>query len=264
MRDAPMNLQRPELIYDCRHELAEGPVWHQGYLWWVNIMAGELHRLESSGGAHESRRLGGHLGCAVPAADGRWVLAHKRGLAFFDWNTGQLEQIAEPEASLRGNRFNDGKCDPAGRLWAGTMSCALKANAGSLYRLDASLNIQRMLDGVTVSNGLAWSADGRTMYYTETLTHRVDALNFDPRIGAISGRRTLADIPAEAGAPDGMAIDVNDNLWVALWGGSSLVCFNGRTGVALARVELPVSQPSSAPLADRTSTSFSSPAHGRA
>ena len=245
MPDMPMNLRKPELIYDCRHELAEGPVWHQGHLWWVNIIAGELHRLELSSGKHDSRQLGGHLSCAVPAADGRWVLAHKRGLVFFDWNTGHIEKVAEPEASLPSNRFNDGKCDPAGRLWVGTMSCAMKANQGSLYCLDASLKVQRILDGVTVSNGLAWSADGRTLYYTDTLTHRIDAFSFDPRTRVISGRCTLTVIPPEAGLPEGMAIDVNDNLWVALWGGGSVVCFDGRTGVALARVNVPVSQPSS-------------------
>ena len=240
-----MNSLPTHLAFDARHELAEGPVWRDGHLWWVNILAGEMHRFNPVTGAHDSRRIGGQLGCAVPCADGRWMLAHNRGFALFHWNSVQMEPVSEPEAALPDNRFNDGKCDPAGRLWAGTMSKDAKLNAGSLYCLDSSGRVRRVLDKVTISNGLAWPADARTMFYCDSSTQRVDAFDFDSGSGAISGRRTVVEFPAAAGSPDGMTIDENDNLWLALWGGSAVVCLDGRTGNELARVSLPVSQPTS-------------------
>ena len=232
------------LLYDCRHHLAEGPVWHEDALWWVNISAGELHRLDPATGRHTCRAIGGLLGCAVPCADGRWLLGHNGGFAFFDWNSGALTTLAQPEARLPRHRFNDGKCDPQGRFFAGTINLDLEPKA-SLYRLGADLIPVRLLGGVTVSNGLDWSPDGAVFYYADSPTRKVDAFDRDAATGSISNRRTLVEIPEGGGYPDGMAADAHGNLWVALWGGGAVVCLDGGTGDELARIRVPVSQPSS-------------------
>ena len=236
---------KAELLVDCRHHLAEGPVWHDGKLWWVNITAGELHRLDPASGQHETRAIGGLLGCAVPTDDGRWLLGHNRGFSMFNWQSGKTTVVATPDGELPRNRFNDGKCDPAGRLFAGTINLDIRIGSANLYRIDHTLHPVKVLDQVTISNGLAWSANRRTMYYTDTVTRRVDQFDYDLASGGISNRRPLVEIPEGAGYPDGMAIDAADNLWVALWGGSAVVCYDGKTGAERARVTLPVSQPSS-------------------
>ena len=234
-----------ELLFDCRHHLAEGPVWHDNALYWVNITAGELHRLDPATGDHSSRTIGGLLGCAVPATDGRWLLGRNGGFDLYDWNTGELDSLAQPEGHIPRNRFNDGKCDYTGRLFAGTINLDLIEGSASLYRLDSNLAPVTVLQGVTISNGLAWSADSRTLYYTDTLTRRIDRFDFDPDTGNISNRRPLSLVPENGGYPDGMDIDTDGNLWVALWGASSVVCYHGQTGAELHRIHVPVSQPSS-------------------
>jgi sugar lactone lactonase YvrE len=234
-----------ELLLDCRHHLAEGPVWHQNALSWVNITAGEFHRLDPANGQHETRAIGGLLGFAVPAADGRWLLGHNGGFAFYDWNSRQLTPLAQPESHFPRNRFNDGKCDPAGRLFAGTINLDLSVGSANFYRLGSTLVPEKVLDQVTISNGLAWSQDARTLYYTDTWTRRIDRFDFERATGSISNRRALVHIPENGGFPDGMDIDTAGNLWVALWGAASVVCYHGQTGVELDRIHLPVSQPSS-------------------
>ncbi len=233
-----------DLLFDCRHQLAEGPVWHNDALWWVNINAGELHRLDPASGDCRQRTIGGLLGCAVPTADGRWLLGRNGGFDFLDFETGALEPIAAPESDRLRHRFNDGKCDPCGRFFAGTINLDGKPGA-AFYRIGADLRPVCLLEGVTVSNGLAWSPDGSTFYYADSPTRRVDCFDWDRETGNISGRRPLVVVPEGSGVPDGMDIDAHGNLWVALWGGGAVVCYHGRTGAELARIHVPVSQPSS-------------------
>jgi sugar lactone lactonase YvrE len=233
-----------DLLLDCRHQLAEGPVWHDNALWWVNINAGELHRLDPATGNHRHRAVGGLLGCAVPTDHGRWLLARNGGLDFLDFESGVLEPICAPEGDRLRHRFNDGKCDPGGRFFTGTINLDGQPEA-AFYRMDADLRPVRLLQGVTVSNGLAWSPDGGTFYYADSPTRRVDCFDWDPKTGNISRRRPLVVIPEGSGVPDGMDIDSNGNLWVALWGGAAVVCYHGRTGAELDRILLPVSHVSS-------------------
>ncbi|HWD19560.1 MAG TPA: SMP-30/gluconolactonase/LRE family protein [Verrucomicrobiae bacterium] len=224
---------RAELVCDGKHELAEGPVWHKGALWWVNINAGELHRLG------EKRQVRPSLGCAAPCADGRWLCGAGGELGFYDWQSARWETIAVVEQETR-NRFNDGKCDPAGRFWVGSMSRKQEAATGGLYVMDGALRPKRVLTERMISNGLAWSPDGSRMYHTDSWTRRVEVFDCDG--DRISAGRKWAEFEA---FPDGMASDAAGNVWVALWGGSSVVCLDGTTGRTLEKVELPVSQVSS-------------------
>lgn len=234
---------KPELIFDCRHELAEGPVWYDGAFWWVNITGGTLNRLDLATQSHREWKTGQMLGAAVPSTDGRWLLARQRGFAFLNLKSGAMDFITDPEPDRPRHRFNDSKCDAMGRFWAGTMDMNCVEPSANLYALDASLTCRRMLDGVTISNGLAWSADGRTMFYADSPTGRVDVFDYDLERGAISNRRTLLHVAS--GSPDGMAIDVEDNIWLAQWGGNCVTRYDGHTGRELARIEFPVSQVSS-------------------
>ena len=204
-------------------ELGEGPVWddRQGVLIWVDIWAGEVHSYEPASGRDTAIGVGQPVGAAVPRRSGGLVLAVRDGFAFLDPD-GRLTSVAEVEAANPGNRMNDGKCDRHGRFWAGTMAGDARPGAGALYRLDPDLSVTKVLDGVTVSNGLAWSLDDRTMYYIDTPTQRVDAFDYDLASGTIENRRPLIEIPEEAGSPDGMTIDAEGFLWVALFGGRAV------------------------------------------
>jgi sugar lactone lactonase YvrE len=129
---------------------------------------------------------------------------------------GPLSQLAETEMTIRDNRMNDGKCDPAGRFWAGTMNLDAKVGAGALYRLDVDHSVTRVLSDVTISNGLGWSPAGDHMYYIDTWLGGIDEFDFDAGTGECSNRRRLVDIPKDLGVPDGMAVDSDGYLWVAL------------------------------------------------
>ena len=229
---------------ECRHRtdavLGEGPVWDAARqaLWWVDIERCELHCFDPAANNDRAWTLPHRIGFAVPTTSGDLIVGTQRGLARFAPESGALTPFADPESELPENRFNDAKCDSTGRLWAGTMAVSEEPHRGSLYRVDASLNVARMLESVSISNGLAWSLDGRTLFYIDSPTRRVDAFDFDAENGTLANRRTVIEIAD--GFPDGMCIDAAGNLWVALWGGWGVACFDPRTGACLAKIEIPV------------------------
>jgi sugar lactone lactonase YvrE len=231
-----------ELILDAGVELGEGPTWdaHARVLIWVDITAGSVHRFEPDSRRDEVFEVGRPVGAAVPTTSGRLLLAVNDGFWLLDVVTGLTEPVAEVEADDPRTRMNDGTCDPAGRFWAGTMDLEGLRPIGSLYRLGTDHRITRVLDGVTISNGLGWSPDGRTMYYIDSPTHAVDAFDFEPETGTASGRRHVTEFPKAWGLPDGMAVDEEGCLWVAFWGGSAVrrVAPDGRV---VEEVEFPVS-----------------------
>jgi sugar lactone lactonase YvrE len=234
------------LVAECRLRagavLAEGPVWDlaRGRLWWVDIERCELHGWDPLSGADEKWKLEHRIGFAVPSERGDLILGTQRGLARFAPETGTITPLADPESDKPDNRFNDAKCDPSGRLWAGTMGVSEEPELGRLYRVDpgSPCIVTPTVERVSISNGLAWSPDARTMYYVDSPTRRVDAFDFDMASGAIGGRRTVIEITE--GFPDGMCIDAHGNLWVALWGGWGVACFDPESGKVLAKIEVPV------------------------
>ena len=209
----------PELLVDFRSFLGEGPVWDARIdrLVWVDILAGRLH-LTARDGATRTISLPSAVGSVVLRASGGWVAALADGF----WSVAQdgaVERLADVQSDRPDLRFNDGKCDPQGRFWAGTMALDHRAGAGALYRLDADLTVTKTVDDVAISNGLDWSLDGRTMYYVDTPTRRIDQFDFDPATGTISARRPFATIPPGDGSPDGLTVDAEGGIWVALWDG---------------------------------------------
>jgi sugar lactone lactonase YvrE len=171
-------------------------------------------------------------------------MAMEHGFAFVDANTGAATPILNPEPDKPGNRFNDGKCDSHGRFWAGTMDDAEKERSGAFYRLDADLSCTRLFGGVGISNGLAWSPDDKYLYYIDTPTRRVDAFDFDPETGGLSNRRVAFEVPLGMGFPDGMTVDEEGMLWVALWMGWGLGRWDPSSGRLLEKVDVPVARTS--------------------
>ena len=230
-----------ELALDARSDLGEGPSWDAATqrLLWVDIPAGAVHRLDPRSGEDERFDVGQPVGAAVPAADGRIALAVSDGFAMLDTATGAIERIADVEADQPDTMMNDGKCDPAGRFWAGTKDAAGSRPVGALYRLGIDRSPTRILTGVAISNGLGWSPDGSTMYYIDSPTHRIDAFAFDAASGDASDRRTFLELPEELGLPDGMTVDEEGFLWVAFWDGAAIRRFDPK-GRMHTEVALPV------------------------
>jgi sugar lactone lactonase YvrE len=229
-----------ECVLQTSAVLGEGPVWDDSRqrLWWVDIERRELHSFDPANGTDQSWTLDHRIGFVVPTTLGGLVIGTQIGLMQFEPETGIVTPVIDPEGHLPDNRFNDAKCDSAGRLWAGTMAVSEAPGCGSLYRVDGSWSAEQMATNVTISNGLAWSADNSTMYYVDSPTRCVDAFDFDPFTGSIAHRRTVIEVME--GAPDGMCIDDAGNLWVALWGGWSVACFDPSTGAQIGKIDVPV------------------------
>ena len=246
----------PELLLDARADLGEGPAWdaRSNCLYWVDIHAGHLHAFDPVGKTDRCLDLGEFIGCAVPRQAGGLVLALRSGFATLDSDSPPLAEhprrgqqgeglvvrgIVNPEAHLPGNRFNDGKCDPAGRLLAGTMDDAEEAASGSLYSLSIDRSLQTLLTGVRISNGLTWSPDARTFYYIDTPARQVTAFDYDLASGAIANPRPAITVPPEMGWPDGMTSDTEGMLWVAIWGGARLTRWDPATAQLLESIPFP-------------------------
>ena len=232
---------QPELVLDARADLGEGPAWdeHAGLLTWVDIRIGRLHFFDPRDASDRSLEVGESLGCAAPRKVGGLVLGLRHSLARLDLPSEKLTRLAEPEAQLPGNRFNDGKCDPAGRFLAGSMDDAEIAATGSLYSLVPDGSLKTLLTGLGISNGLAWSPDGRTFYHIDTPTRRVTAYDYDLQTGELANPRPAVSVPPELGWPDGMACDAQGKLWVAMWGGAKLTRWDPGTGRLLAEIPFP-------------------------
>ncbi len=232
---------KAELVLDTKSELGEGAIWNYktGELIWVNIKGEILNFYNPKTESNREMFTGQMIGTVVPAESGKVMVALQNGIYSYDPDSGAKKLIVDPEADKPDNRFNDGKCDPAGRFWAGTMSLVGAKNAGALYRLDADSTIHKMIDGVGISNGIVWSADKTKMYYIDTPTRKVMGYDYDNETGDISNPKVAVEIPDGIGYPDGMTIDKKDNLWVALWGGSAVACFNPENGELLRKIEVP-------------------------
>lgn len=230
-----------ELIADLRAELLEGPGWdaRADVLVCVDILAGRIHRIEPGSGAAETVEVGQPVGAAVPRARGGFVLAVRDGVAVLD---GELTFIADIEGDVPTTLMNDAKCDPSGRLWAGTIHVDEIEGGGNLYRIDPDHRWERVIEATTVSNGLGWSPDGSIMYYVDSPTCRIDVFDYDVDTGTASGRRPFVDVDAADGVvPDGLTVDAEGGVWVAMWGGSAVRRYapDGRLDAELG---LPVSQ----------------------
>jgi sugar lactone lactonase YvrE len=237
-----------EPVGDATAVLGEGPYWvpEDSCLLWVDIPSGLLFRTSIPSGDTISVKLD-EVSAAFPTVDGAILVAGGNRLVLHapaEPGEGWTERTIASVPAREGVRFNDASVDPAGRVWVGSMDTAEKEPLGALYRLDPGGMLTPVVTGVTVSNGLGWSPDGTRMYYADSPTRRIDAFDYVPATGEAFRRQALADLSGAEGVPDGLTVDADGCVWVAMWGGGALRRFTP-DGQQDAVVPLPVSQPTS-------------------
>jgi sugar lactone lactonase YvrE len=219
--------------------LGEGPIWdgEAQALYWVDIPASLVHRMDS-GGSVTTWEVSQPPGTIIPRARGGLVVAARDGFMAMDEVTGELAMLAAVEQDRPETRMNDGACDRAGRFYAGTMAADESPGLGTLYRLDPNLQVTALATGLGISNGIGWSPDERLMYYIDSQVHRVDVFDYDPATGEIDGRRPFAAVGDGDVVPDGLTVDSDGGVWVAVWGGYAIL-HHDPEGQVIETVDLP-------------------------
>lgn len=222
--------------------LGEGPLWHaeRQSFFWGDIEKGNLFEHHLATSVTRTRHFPHRLAVVLEGKDGKLILGLDRRLARFDLETEELEWLCGVEENLPLHRFNDGKVDPAGRIWIGTLSTKFTDGAGSLYRVGQDLKPVVQLPNLTISNGMAWTADQKTFYFIDTPTRQIREFDFDLESGEIRFRRVAVEVPEDLGFPDGMCIDQEGMLWVAHYGGSGVFRWNPKNGELVDKITLPV------------------------
>ena len=216
-----MTTYEVEVAVRAEAELGEGPTWDAaaGRLLWLDILRSRVHTYDPVSGRRTVRTTEQHVGAVKPRAGGGLVLNLRDGIGLVD-DAGDFRWLRhEP---VPGRRGNDAAVAPDGSLWAGTMRYDEAKGGGTLSRITGDGAAEVVLDDVTVSNGTGWSPDGRLMYYIDTPTRRIDVFDHDPATGRVSGRRPLATVEDGAGFPDGLTVDADGCVWVALWDGAAV------------------------------------------
>ena len=231
-----------ECVADVKAVLGEGPVWveREQALYWLDIKGRKIFRLDGEGEVREWDTPA-MVGALAPRRSGGFVAATERGFVAVDLEAEAFEAIVDPEEQRPGNRFNDGKVDRAGRFWAGTMDKEERAASGALYRLDPDLRWHRADDGYRVTNGPAFSPDGRLMYENDSALQVTYLFDLD-EAGNASNRRLFARFNEGDGYPDGMTVDAEGCLWIAFWDGWCVRRLSP-SGERLEQVDLPVQRP---------------------
>lgn len=225
-------------VWKTDASLGEGPLWWEDSLYWVDILRPALHRFTPESGERKTWALDEQTGTVVPLRAGGLLLAQESGIVHFAPETGASSPLPWPADCPIAGRFNDGKCDPQGRFWVGTMG--RDEPVGHLYRIDADGSVHTVLEGIRISNGLCWDEACGLFYYIDSPTGRIDAFDWDGEKGTISARRTIARLPeGQPGVPDGMTIDREGRLWVAVFDGGAVHCIDPRSGVSLEKIEVP-------------------------
>ncbi|XP_029648260.1 regucalcin-like [Octopus sinensis] len=233
-------------------ETGEAPHWEESTktLLFVDVQIGGIHKWNTVDNAHTKCNADGTVSFIIPRESGGYVVSCGTKLADFDWESQQVKPFVDVEPDKPENRFNDGKCDSHGRLWAGTMEefkGTLEMNgAGHLYRIDKDRFVHPIKDKVNISNGMTWTMDNRTMFYTESVPKKVYSYNYDIHAGQISREQVVIDFEGkelhEFGVPDGMTIDVNDKIWLACQFSSHVFQIDPETGKIIRSVKFPASQ----------------------
>ena len=241
-----MIFQQAELVLDAQAELGEGTFWHSGQkcLYWLDVEKRQLHCFDPSTQVNLSESLDRRVACIVPTNDDSLLLAGEGGIEEYWPETDEWTVLVNPEESLLSNRLNDGKASPEGRFWFGSLSMTQERNQASLYVMDYDGNVRQILPGLTNSNGLGWSLDGKTLYHIDTPTRQISAFDYDAGLGNIRNRRIVVRFPddPEMGHPDGMTVDSEGMIWVAHWEGARVTRWDPESGAILAEVRVPATQ----------------------
>lgn len=237
-----------ETAVESSSKVGEGAVWDvlNQVLWWVDIPAGLVHRLDPSDGTNQSKDFGEPVGCLALRDGSGMVLAAKSGYWTYDWDSGLRHHLCDPEAHLPGNRFNDGTTDARGRFWAGTMNDAGgTAPKGSFYRMDTDFSVMRWKGGIWTTNGMAFSPDGRVMYFSDSnpQVRTIWAADYDLDTGTPHNERVFFDTRAVSGRPDGGTVDADGCYWQAGVSGGQLYRITP-AGKLDMTIDMPIEKPS--------------------
>jgi sugar lactone lactonase YvrE len=234
----------PELVLDAKALLGEGAVWddQKALLYWVDIEGHDVHIYDPKTKRDRKCPLGEQVGTVVPWRDDKVAVALRRDFAELDIETGMIRRLGQPEGEHPNTRFNDGKADPAGRFWCGTMGSDSKGPVGKLYSLEKDGSIISHVDKIGCSNGLVWSLDSKIFYYIDTPTREVSAFDYDLSAGIIKNRRAAIQVPESEGWPDGMTIDAEGKLWICHWDGWRVNRWDPLSGKLLQTIKLPAAR----------------------
>lgn len=233
-------MYRCEPVSDVVTALGEGPFWEAktGRVLYVDILGKAVLAYDTRSGHTEQWSTPEMVSAVFPAASGGYVLTLEHSVARCDARMRFLETVCEL-GDGPGNRLNDAKCDARGRMWLGSMNKDVRDASAALYRLDVDHSLTRVRDEVVVSNGIAWSPDSKVMYYTDTQTYRLDAFDYDLATASIANRRIVISLPYDNGFSDGMAVDVEGFIWLALWRGAKVVRIDPSKGRIVEEIPVP-------------------------
>ncbi|MBL4662507.1 MAG: SMP-30/gluconolactonase/LRE family protein, partial [Flavobacteriaceae bacterium] len=232
---------KAELEYRFNAQLGEGAFWNYKTqeFYWIDILGKEVHIYNPETKVDRSFPTPSRVGTVVPQTDSTAVIALDAGIYILNTNNGAIEILSDVEKEMAFNRFNDGKCDPNGNLWVGSMHLDESEPLGSVYKVSSDGKTTKMIDSVTISNGIVWTKDASIMYYIDTPTAQIRAYDYDKINATISNGRTVVSVPETLGYPDGMAIDEKGMLWVGLWNGNGVARFNPKTGELMSKIKVP-------------------------
>ena len=243
-----MQMNKPELLINTAGKIAEGICWDEdsGMLYWIDLLENKIFAFNDGKNTLKIIDTGQNTGCIRVRERGGLIAGLQNGIYFVDIESGRLTLITDPENDRKDNRFNDGSCDCKGRFWAGTMSKALDSGAGdltprgALYCMETDFSVKRKISPVTISNGLGFSPDNSTMYYIDSPTNEVAAYDYHSGTAEIGNKRAAVKVAEETGMPDGLTVDSEGMLWVAMWRGGAVVRYDPADGREIGRIELPV------------------------
>lgn len=235
------------LEYQTDAHLGEGPVWDEinQKLWWVDILSCMLNCYDPVSKENRSIDVGEQIGAAALRKEGGLLLALKSGFAFFDEESETITPLENDFENGENTRFNDGKCDPAGRFWVGTLDYDLEKGSGNLFCVNSDLKVEKKLDQLTIPNGMAWNSSGDTFFFIDTPARKLYSFRYQKETGEISDRFVVYEFDEGLGYPDGMTIDSDDKLWIALYAGRKIIQINPKNGHIEFEIRVPVPKPTS-------------------
>lgn len=234
-----MEIWKATSLNNTKSILGEGAIWSslRNLFFYVDIEGKKVGFVDPVSGMTKQRQMKEKVGTVVPTENGRLILGLENSISIFDFDCDELQEFIELESEIPTNRSNDGKCDAAGRLWIGTMNQEASGAVGALYRFDGE-EAKKMIPNRKVSNGICWSSDNKTMYYIDSFDYNIKAYDFDLETGDISNERIVVEMKNQNFTPDGMTIDTEGMLWVAMWGEGTVNRYNPLSGELVGKVDV--------------------------
>jgi len=234
----------PVNVYPCQNIIGEGPLWNveEQAIYWVDIDGKNIQRFYPETGKYDSFDVPVKVCLMAFREKGGMIFGAEDGFYFWDPETQKMDFITHPEKGKKEARFNDGKVDRKGRLWAGTMT--FEGATSALYRMGADLSVSKMVSEVTIANGVGWSPDNSTMYFVDSFRYVINAFDYDLATGSISNQRPFVQMDAEFGIPDGLTVDSDGYVWCAIYGAWKVMRYDP-SGKVASEIKMPVSKPSS-------------------